>query len=97
MERVIYMLRTYEGYWNGECVLPLDSPIMIAKNSKVHITVLDEQVQEAKRALTVEEKLAAMAEIDRMAAESAHENHLLDEFEPARTNRQLIDFSDEEQ
>jgi ABC-type Na+ transport system ATPase subunit NatA len=88
------MLRTYEGYWNGECVLPLDFPITITKNSKVHITVLDEQVQEIEKALTVEEKLAAMAVIDRMAAESAAENHLLDEFEPARTNRQLIDFSE---
>ena len=89
------MLQSYVGYWDDGRVLPIGAPIRIAKNRKVIITELDEQVQEPK-VLTIEEKLAAMAEFDRMVAESADENCLFDDFEPARTNRKLIEFSDEE-
>jgi hypothetical protein len=90
------VLQSYVGYWDDGRVLSIGSPIRIAKNRKVIITELDEQEQESIKVLTIEEKLAAMAEIDRMVAESADENYVFDDFEPARTSRKLIEFSDEE-
>ena len=86
------MLQTYEGFWDNGRILPSGTPIKIIGRPKVLITVLE---NESEKDMTVEEKLAFCAEIDRMAAESAHENHVFDDFEPAKTNRKLIEFDEE--
>lgn len=86
------MLQAYEGYLDDGRIFPAVSPIKITGRRKVIITVLDE---EPEKAVSAEEKLAFWAKIDRMSEESSDENSLLDNFESARTDRELINFSDE--
>jgi hypothetical protein len=89
------MYQTYEGYWNDGRVLTAGSPIRIANRCRVLITVLEEQEQEPK-VLSLEDKLARLAEIDRMAADSADENLRIEDFPKVKFGREPIIFTDEE-
>lgn len=87
------MLQAYEGYWDDGYVRSIDSPIKIARNRRVRIIVLDEQEPKTK---TIEEKLAAMAEVDRLSAESGDEKLRIEDFPKVKFGREPINFSDEE-
>jgi hypothetical protein len=88
------MLQSYEGYLEADGrFYPIGSPLKIVGNrQKVRVIEIEEQEPKSK---SIEEKLARMAEFDRMVADSADENYIFDDFESARTNRELIVFDEE--
>ncbi|MCL2086383.1 MAG: hypothetical protein FWH05_02155 [Oscillospiraceae bacterium] len=90
------MLQAYDGYWNNDGIFPIGAPQKIVGYRKVVITVLEEREESTKeKALSIEEQKAFWAEFERLSEESAHEELHHKNFERAKTNRELLIFSEE--
>ena len=90
------MLQKYDGYWDDNGIFPIGAPKKKGVRRKVEIIVLEEQEEHIEKVRENGAEKAFWAEFDRMAKESADENYVFEAFEPAKTKRELIIFSDEE-
>ena len=86
-------MRALEGYFEDGRFHMIGQTVTIPGRRRAFLTILDEPAKEAG----ITEKLAALAEFDRLVAESMHEELRDEDFPRVRFGRELITFSDEGQ